>query len=29
VTLKDGSRAVLIRDPDVGGFIELFERPRT
>jgi catechol 2,3-dioxygenase-like lactoylglutathione lyase family enzyme len=29
VTLEDGSRAVLIRDPDVGGFIELFERPRT
>jgi catechol 2,3-dioxygenase-like lactoylglutathione lyase family enzyme len=29
VTLRDGSRAVLIRDPDVGGFIELFERPRT
>jgi catechol 2,3-dioxygenase-like lactoylglutathione lyase family enzyme len=29
VTLKDGSRAVLIRDPDVGGFIELFERPRS
>jgi catechol 2,3-dioxygenase-like lactoylglutathione lyase family enzyme len=26
VTLGDGSRAVLIRDPDVGGFIELFER---
>jgi catechol 2,3-dioxygenase-like lactoylglutathione lyase family enzyme len=25
VTLKDGSRAVLVRDPDVGGFIELFE----
>ena len=29
VTLRDGSRAVLIRDPDVGGFIELFERPRS
>jgi catechol 2,3-dioxygenase-like lactoylglutathione lyase family enzyme len=25
VTLQDGSRAALIRDPDVGGFIELFE----
>jgi catechol 2,3-dioxygenase-like lactoylglutathione lyase family enzyme len=25
VTLKDGGRAVLVRDPDVGGFIELFE----
>jgi len=25
VTLKDGARAVLVRDPDVGGFIELFE----
>lgn len=25
VTLKDASRAVLVRDPDVGGFIELFE----
>ena len=29
VTLRDGSRAVLIRDPDVGGFIELFERPHS
>jgi catechol 2,3-dioxygenase-like lactoylglutathione lyase family enzyme len=27
VTLEDGSRAVLIRDPDVGGFVELIERP--
>jgi catechol 2,3-dioxygenase-like lactoylglutathione lyase family enzyme len=25
VTLNDGSRATLVRDPDVGGFIELFE----
>jgi catechol 2,3-dioxygenase-like lactoylglutathione lyase family enzyme len=25
VTLDDRSRAVLVRDPDVGGFIELFE----
>jgi catechol 2,3-dioxygenase-like lactoylglutathione lyase family enzyme len=25
VTLDDNSRAVLVRDPDVGGFIELFE----
>jgi len=29
VTLEDGARAVLIRDPDVGGFIELFERSRS
>jgi catechol 2,3-dioxygenase-like lactoylglutathione lyase family enzyme len=29
VTRRDGSRAVLIRDPDVGGFIELFERLRS
>ena len=27
VRLADGSRAVLIRDPDVGGFLELFEPP--
>jgi catechol 2,3-dioxygenase-like lactoylglutathione lyase family enzyme len=25
VTLQDASRAALVRDPDVGGFIELFE----
>jgi hypothetical protein len=25
VRLKDDSRAVLLRDPDVGGFLELFE----
>ena len=25
VTLNDGSRATLVRDPDVGGFIELLE----
>ena len=29
VTRRDGSRAVLIRDPAVGGFIELFELPRS
>ncbi|MFO1400742.1 MAG: VOC family protein [Steroidobacteraceae bacterium] len=27
VMLADGRRAVLLRDPDVGGFVELFERP--
>ncbi len=27
VVEKDGTREVLIRDPDVGAFIELFERP--
>ncbi len=27
VLLKDGKRAVLLRDPDVGGFVELLERP--
>ncbi|MEJ0006268.1 MAG: VOC family protein [Steroidobacteraceae bacterium] len=26
-TTSDGTREVIIRDPDVGGFIELFERP--
>jgi catechol 2,3-dioxygenase-like lactoylglutathione lyase family enzyme len=28
VTENDGTREVLIRDPDVGAFVELFERPR-
>ena len=28
VKLKDGTRAVFVRDPDVGGFVELFELPR-
>jgi catechol 2,3-dioxygenase-like lactoylglutathione lyase family enzyme len=28
VKLDNGERAVLIRDPDVGGFLELFEPPR-
>jgi catechol 2,3-dioxygenase-like lactoylglutathione lyase family enzyme len=28
VTGSDGTREVLIRDPDVGAFVELFERPR-
>ncbi len=27
VRMDDGSRAVLIRDPDVGAFLELLERP--
>lgn len=27
VLLKDGRRAVLLRDPDVGGFVELAESP--
>jgi catechol 2,3-dioxygenase-like lactoylglutathione lyase family enzyme len=29
VKLKNGERAVLIRDPDVGGFVELLELPPT
>jgi catechol 2,3-dioxygenase-like lactoylglutathione lyase family enzyme len=28
VTMGNGTRAVMIRDPDVGGFVELFEKPR-
>ena len=28
VQRKDGTRAVIIRDPDVGAFVELFEKPR-
>jgi hypothetical protein len=27
VKLKDGTRSVVIRDPDVGAFVELFEKP--
>lgn len=28
VIMGDGTRAVMIRDPDVGGFVELFEKPK-
>ena len=28
VSMGDGTRAVMIRDPDVGGFVELFEKPK-
>ena len=28
VTAPDGTRAVMIRDPDVGGFVELVENPK-
>jgi catechol 2,3-dioxygenase-like lactoylglutathione lyase family enzyme len=28
VAARDGSREVMIRDPDVGGFVALFERPK-
>jgi catechol 2,3-dioxygenase-like lactoylglutathione lyase family enzyme len=28
VTTKDGTRAVMIRDPDVGGFVQLVEKPK-
>jgi catechol 2,3-dioxygenase-like lactoylglutathione lyase family enzyme len=28
VVSGDGTREVMIRDPDVGGFVELFEKPR-
>ncbi len=28
IKLQDGSRAVLVRDPDVGAFVELFEPPK-
>ncbi len=27
VTMKSGTRVVMIRDPDTGAFIELFEQP--
>ena len=26
VSMNDGTRAVVVRDPDVGAFVELFER---
>jgi catechol 2,3-dioxygenase-like lactoylglutathione lyase family enzyme len=29
VRRKDGSRAVIVRDPDVGAFVELFENPQS
>ncbi len=29
VTMGNGTREVMVRDPDVGGFVELFEKPRT
>jgi len=28
VTMASGTREVMVRDPDVGGFVELFEHPR-
>ena len=28
VALPDGTREIMIRDPDVGGFVELFEKPK-
>jgi catechol 2,3-dioxygenase-like lactoylglutathione lyase family enzyme len=28
VVLGDGTREVMMRDPDVGGFLELFEKPK-
>ena len=28
VTMKSGTREVMVRDPDVGGFVLLFEHPR-
>jgi hypothetical protein len=28
VTMTGGYRVVLVRDPDVGAFVELFERPK-
>ncbi|HTB69167.1 MAG TPA: VOC family protein [Steroidobacteraceae bacterium] len=28
VTLGNGTREVMVRDPDVGGFVELFEQPK-
>lgn len=27
VTMRSGTREVMVRDPDVGGFVELFEHP--
>jgi catechol 2,3-dioxygenase-like lactoylglutathione lyase family enzyme len=28
VTMRSGTREVMVRDPDVGGFVELFEHPK-
>jgi catechol 2,3-dioxygenase-like lactoylglutathione lyase family enzyme len=28
VTMANGTREVIVRDPDVGGFVELFEKPK-
>jgi len=28
VTMRSGTREVMVRDPDVGGFVELFEHPQ-
>ena len=28
VTMRTGTRLVMVRDPDVGGFVELFEQPK-
>jgi catechol 2,3-dioxygenase-like lactoylglutathione lyase family enzyme len=28
VTMRSGTRVVMVRDPDVGGFVELFEQPK-
>ncbi len=28
VTMGNGAREVMVRDPDVGGFVDLFEKPR-
>jgi hypothetical protein len=27
VTMRSGTREIMVRDPDVGGFVELFEHP--
>jgi catechol 2,3-dioxygenase-like lactoylglutathione lyase family enzyme len=28
VTMRSGTREIMVRDPDVGGFVELFEQPK-
>jgi len=28
VTMKSGTREIMVRDPDVGGFVELYEHPK-
>jgi len=28
VTMRSGTREIMLRDPDVGGFVELYEHPR-